>query len=390
MTDSQDNDSGAEPDSLLAIDGGAPAIPDGPPRWPPNDPCIRDQLLAAWDDGSWGSYHGNFSDQLVARLAALLQVPHVLPTCSGTFAVELALRGLKVQPGDEVVLAAYDFPGNFRAIESVGATPVLVDIDPCSCSLDPELLVPAIGPATRAIGVSHLHGGLADMQRITTLARERGIHVVEDACQVPGATVQGRPAGTWGDAGVLSFGGSKLLTAGRGGAMVTSDAQVLQRAKIYGERGNDAFPLSELQAAVLLPQLENLDRQNTQRRISVARLREIWAELDIPVPVRSELQPGSPTYYKVALSYEPHAANGRSRDEFVAAILAEGVLVGAGFRGFVRRGARRCRSTGALIHAAKAAESIVLLHHPALLLPSEKIELIGHAFRKVITRFRRM
>ena len=83
---------------------------------------------------------------------------------------------------------------------------------------------------------------------IMAIAKENNVCVVEDACQVPGATVQGRRAGTWGDAGVLSFGGSKLLTAGRGGAMITNDARVLQRAKIFVERGNDAFPLASLLA----------------------------------------------------------------------------------------------------------------------------------------------
>ncbi len=95
---------------------------------------------------------------------------------------------------------------------------MLVDIDPRSWCLAPERIAAAQSPATRAVIVSHLHGGLADMQQLTDVARRFNLGVVEDACQAPGATVQGRPAGTWGDVGVLSFGGSKLLTAGRGGA----------------------------------------------------------------------------------------------------------------------------------------------------------------------------
>jgi dTDP-4-amino-4,6-dideoxygalactose transaminase len=183
------------------------------------------------------------------------QVEHVLPCASGTIAVELALRGLGVVAGDEVILAAYDFGGNFRAIDAIGARPVLVDIGLNHWCLDADLLSQAISKSTRAVIVSHLHGTLANMRRIMEVAKDMQLGIVEDACQVPGAIVQGRPAGSWGDVGVLSFGGSKLLTAGRGGALLTSRADVFQRAKIYHERGNQAFPLSELQCAVLPPQI---------------------------------------------------------------------------------------------------------------------------------------
>jgi len=371
----------------LAIAGGPAAVPAGPPDWPLEDECVRDQLLAAWQDGSWGRYHAQFSEQLVSKLRDLHGVEHVLPCSSGTVAVELALRGLKVKPGDEVVLAAYDFPGNFRAIEAVGATPVLVDIDPRSWCLDAERISAARSPATRAVIVSHLHGGLADMQQLTELAHQFDLGVVEDACQASGATVQGRPAGTWGDVGVLSFGGSKLLTAGRGGAILTADASIYQRAKIYGERGNDAFPLSELQAAVLLPQLDLLPQRNQLRRKNVDELVEAWLDLDLLEPVLAHQQPGLPSYFKVALRYDPQAACGRTREQFIDTMIAEGVAVGPGFRGFVRRGGRRCRSSGELTSAANAAATTIVMHHPALLQPVHEIARIVRAYQKVACHF---
>src|SRR5439155_13714733 len=153
-------------------------------------------------------------------------VPHALACGSGTFAVELALRALKVQPGDEVALAAYDYPGNFLTLHALGARPVLVDVSPGNAVLDVTQLAAALTPEVRAVIVSHLHGGLAPMRAITELVRSRGVAVVEDACQCPGAVVEGRPTGAWGDAGVLSFGGSKLLTAGRGGAILTPHAGI--------------------------------------------------------------------------------------------------------------------------------------------------------------------
>src|SRR5579872_4002462 len=258
-------------DSLPALLGGQPVRPQGPPDWPPADDAVREALQAAWRDGSWGKYHGGHVRRLEERLAALHGVEHALTCGSGTFAVELALRALKVGPGDEVVLAAYDYPGNFLAVHAVGATPVLVDPDPDNWTLGAGRLAEAFGPATRAVIASHLHGGIVPMREVTELSAARGVRVVEDAAQAAGATVQGRPAGAWGDVGVLSFGGSKLLTAGRGGAVLTRHADVHQRARLQLHRGNAVCPLSELQAAVLLPQLDAQPARHS-RRLRAARL----------------------------------------------------------------------------------------------------------------------
>src|SRR5205823_4882353 len=105
------------------------------------------------------------------------------------------------------------------------------------------------------------------------------LRVIEDAAQAPGALVQGRKAGTWGDVGVLSFGGSKLLTAGRGGAILSSCADIVQRIRAWTFRGNHINPLSELQAAVLLPQLDKLDERNQQRWQSVQLLRNYLTDV---------------------------------------------------------------------------------------------------------------
>jgi len=255
-----------------ALLGGEAVRPQGPPDWPPPDDAVRQALEEAWRDGLWGKYHGGRVAALEARLAEFHGVPHALACGSGTFAVELALRALKISPGDEVLLSAYDYPGNFLCVHAVGATPVLVDVHPDNWNLDPAQLEAATGPASRAVIVSHLHGGLVPMREVMAFATARGVRVIEDAAQCPGAIVQGRRAGTWGDAGMLSFGGSKLLTAGRGGALLTPHADVLQRARLALNRGNLVCPLSELQAAVLMPQLDRLDSRNASRLQQVCLL----------------------------------------------------------------------------------------------------------------------
>src|SRR5690606_31073233 len=133
-------------------------------------------------------------------------------TCvSGTFALEAALAAVGVRPGDEVIMAGYDFEPSFLCVHAVGAKPVLVDVDAGNACLDVAQVAGAAGPKTRAVIASHLHGGVVPMAELMAVAAGKNLAVIEDAAQATGATVQGRPAGSWGDAGILSFGGTKLL-----------------------------------------------------------------------------------------------------------------------------------------------------------------------------------
>lgn len=347
--------------------------------WPPQDDAIREALLQAYASGDWGKYHGPQGEALQEKIATNWGVDHVYPCSSGTIAVELGLRGGRIGPGDEVLLAGYDFPGNFRAIEAVGAKPVLLDLSPGTWTLDASQLAATVSPATRAIIVSHLHGTLAAMPQIMTWAREHQIYVVEDACQVPGAMIAGKLCGSFGDCGILSFGGSKLLTAGRGGCVITQQAEVMQRIKIYAERGNDSFPLSELQAAVLLPQLEQLARHNHRRSENVAYLRQQLADcqaLVFPPQVAAEVVP---SYYKLGLWLA--AGNGRGscepaewRESFLALARQANLPMDRGFRGFSRRSSQRCRTVGELTQSQIAADRTVLIHHPILLETQELLD----------------
>jgi dTDP-4-amino-4,6-dideoxygalactose transaminase len=370
----------------LALHGGPRACSNSA-DWPPADEEVREALQRAFADGSWGSYHGRYCRQLSDALAAFFEERFVTLCCSGTFAVELALRAVGVSAGDEVILAGYDFPGNFRAIEAIGARPVLVDVDPDNWNFDVRLLEAAIGAQTKAVVASHLHGGLVPMRELVQIAATRGLAVVEDACQAAGATVQGQMAGTWGDVAVLSFGGSKLLTAGRGGALITDREDFHQRARLFCDRGNQAFPLSELQAAVLLPQLEKLPERNAVRAGNVARIARQIADVPLLKPLVNRADAGEPAYYKLGLRYNPAAASGATREDFLAAVQAEGVPLDAGFRGFALRSARRCRAAGELTQSRLAAERMMVLHHPILLEPPEVIDSLVLALHKVAWHF---
>jgi dTDP-4-amino-4,6-dideoxygalactose transaminase len=367
-----------------ALLGGPAVRPQGPPPWPIPDEDVLDALQAAYHDGSWGKYHGGSVERLEERLAKVHGVEFALTCGSGTFAVEVALRALKIGPGDEVLLAGYDYGGNFLGVHAVGAVPVLVDVDGDSWNLAPQHLEGAVGPQTRAIIATHLHGGVVPMREVMALAAAHGLSVVEDAAQCPGAVVQGRRAGTWGDAGVLSFGGSKLLSAGRGGALLTRHTDVHQRARLFLNRANHICPLSELQAAVLLPQLDKLDARNAQRAGNVLLLHERLDEVPGLSPFVNRCEDTQPTYYKLGFQFDA-ACFGLGRERFVAALRAEGIALDEGFRALhVGRSPSRYRRAGSLAEAERAHRGAVVLHHPVLLGGPVEMEEVVVALRKVL------
>ncbi len=373
----------------LALQGGSAAIPGGPPAWPQPDANVAEALQQLYASGDWGRYECAAHNSTTQQLAAWLQTEHVLLCSSGTIAVELALRGLNIGAGDEVIMAAYDFSANFRAIEATGARPVLVDVLPTNRTLDPAQLQQAAGENVKAVLVSHLHGGMANMQQICSLAASNGWQVVEDACQVHGATVQGKPAGCWGDVGVTSFGGSKLVTAGRGGAVFTASPQIFQRVKISNDRGNEAYPMSALQAAVISPQLQSLAVHHAKRRAAVAKLTQQLAPVECLRPVDNGDVDCDPAYYKLAFRYEAEKCGDVPRETFCAAVRAEGVALDAGFRGFAKRSSRRCRRPVETPHSADAAATTVVLHHPLLLADDAIIQQSAAAIQKVYDAVRR-
>ncbi len=212
-----------------------------------------------------------------AAWADYLGVARAIGVGSGTEAIHLALRALNIGPGDEVLTVAHTAVATTVAISSTGATPVFVDIDPHTYTMDPTDLARRIGPRSKAIVPVHLYGHPADMDRILPLARRHGLVVVEDAAQAHGAAYRGRRCGTLGAAGAFSFYPTKNLGAyGDGGAVVTNDVALAERLVLlrnYGwsERYYSAIKgynsrLDELQAAVLGAKLPYLDAWNARRR----------------------------------------------------------------------------------------------------------------------------
>lgn len=384
-----------------ALLGGRPVRPDGPPAWPRRTPETDEVLLALRDSGDWGRYHGPHSAALVAALSNDLQRDHALLCASGTAAVELALRGVSVGAGDEVILSAYDFKANFTNVVLLGATPVLVDCRADDAQLDVAKVEAAFSDRTKAIIASHLQGGLVDMSVLREIADRRGVALIEDVCQAPGAVVAGRAAGAWGDVATLSFGGSKLVTAGRGGAVLTSRPEIAQRIKLYNQRGNEAYPLSEMQAALLLPQWKRLTHDNATRTQSVSKIAARLAQLHGPTPslaplcrsrLTTETAAGqyAPAFYKLGFWYDDAGLEGLPRERFCRAMRAEGTAIDPGFAGLhLIHAQRRFRVSGPLTNATRACSRVVMLHHPLLLDPETAVRDFQSALDK-ITRHARM
>jgi dTDP-4-amino-4,6-dideoxygalactose transaminase len=212
-----------------------------------------------------------------ADFAAYCQSRSALGVNSGTSALHLALLAAGVGPGDEVITVGYTFVASVAAICYTGAKPVLVDIDPRSCTIDPAKIEAAITQKTKVIMPVHLYGNCADMDPILDVARRQNLLVIEDAAQAHGAEYKGRRAGSMGSLACFSFYPGKNLGAyGEGGAVITSDEQYIEPLKQLRDQGQSEkyfhtmigynYRMEAIQGAVLGVKLKHLDDWNDLRR----------------------------------------------------------------------------------------------------------------------------
>jgi dTDP-4-amino-4,6-dideoxygalactose transaminase len=240
---------------------------------------------------------GPATSEFEAEFAKYCGVHHCVSLNSGTSALHLALRCLDVGPGDEVVTVSMTFIATAWAISYVGAKPVFVDVDPVRRTLDPDKLEAAITPRTKAIIPVYLYGMPAEMDRINAIAERHGLPVIEDAAQAHGARYRGKRAGQFGKIACFSFYPGKNLGAyGEGGALVTNDADIAQRArslrdhaqsqKYFHDEVGYNYRMDSFQGAVLSIKLKYLDAWNAARIDCATHYAELLKDSSYKLPAR--------------------------------------------------------------------------------------------------------
>lgn len=286
------------------------------------------------------------------EFAAYCGAPHAVGCNSGTSALHLALLAADVGPGDEVITVPFTFVATTAAIRYTGATPVFVDIEPCTFNMDPELVERAITPRTKALLPVHLFGHPADMDPLVEIARRHGLVLIEDAAQAHGAEYKGRRVGSIGDFGCFSFYPGKNLGAfGEGGLVTTRDAGAAEKLRLLRNWGSARryhytmqaynYRLDALQAAILRVKLRHLEAWTEARReharaynellagvvttpVEAAGCRHVYAVYAIRTPRRDAVEQafsrsgiGSVIYYPIPIHLtEAHADLGYQAGQF--------------------------------------------------------------------------
>lgn len=237
--------------------------------------------------------------ELEKALAKYLGVKHVIACANGTDALVMTMDILGIGPGDEVITTPYTFIASVECVSHLGGTPVFVDVEPDSFTIDPEKIRKAITPRTKAIIPVHIFGQPCDMDAIMAIAKEHNLTVVEDCAQAIGATYKGKRVGSIGQIGCFSLFPTKNLGCyGDGGFIVTDNdewAALLRRKRTHGSNPkyyHDMFGynsrLDTLQAAIVLAKLPHLDSWNAKRLEIARRYNEAFASLPVRLPVEME------------------------------------------------------------------------------------------------------
>jgi 8-amino-3,8-dideoxy-alpha-D-manno-octulosonate transaminase len=270
--------------------------------------------------------------QFEQEFAARMQTRYALAVSSGTAALQVALAALEIGPGDEVILPAWTWHSCFNTIVLAGALPVIAEIDE-TFNIDPGDLERHITPRTKAIMAVHLQGNPCQIDRVLEIARRRRLRVIEDCAQSVGASFRGRPLGSLGDVGIYSLQQNKTITAGEGGAVVTSDPALHERATRFHDMGmmrsggslepfiGTNYRMNEFSGGVLLAQIRKIDRIIGDVRTHARRLYEGARDLR-GVEFRKLPDPQGELGSAVFLGFKDK----NQRDAYISGMKAEGVV----------------------------------------------------------------
>jgi dTDP-4-amino-4,6-dideoxygalactose transaminase len=306
--------------SNLAILGGQPVRTGKFSPWPQYKQSDVDRVVRQVESRHWGGFPlpGPVSGDFAQRFAEMHGAKYGLCLVNGTVAITVALRAAGIGFGDEVIVPAYTWDGTATAVLDAGGIPVFADVDPDTYCLDSESVRRAITPRTRAIVPVHLAMRFADMDALRAIASEHKLVIVEDCAHAHGGQWQGQGAGSIGDIGTFSFQESKLMTAGEGGICITSRLDCYEamqtivncgRASLTDQYGirklGSNYRMTELQACLLVGQLESLPEFREKRARNAALLTRLLSEIEGVRVLPEQPQMTQPTLYTYVFQYRP-------------------------------------------------------------------------------------
>lgn len=285
-------------------------------------------------DSTWISSNGRYIELFEQKFSEYLGVKHALACSNGTVALHLALLALGIGPGDEVIVPTFTYVATANAVKYTGATPVFVDCQLNTWNIDPEKIEPLISSSTKAIIPVPLYGHPCDMQQIMDIATKHSLFVIEDAAEALGAKYKSTMCGSIADISSFSFYGNKTITTGEGGMVVTNDDALAAKVRLLKGQGMDPkrrywFPivgynyrLTNIQAAIGLAQLENIDKfLNKRRLIAKWYYKNLSGINGIILPVEKDYATHSYWMYSILVEDQ----YGRSRYDTMTMLAERGV-----------------------------------------------------------------
>lgn len=396
------------PDETLALDGGKPVRAEPLSPWPCFDEALIEAAAKVLRSNKVNYWTGEECRLFEQEYAQAIGAKHAIALTNGTVALELALHGLGIGPGDEVIVPNRTSIASASCAVMCGANPVVADVDRDSQTLTAETVQAVITPRTKAIVAVHLAGWPCDLDPIMSLARKHDVKVVEDCAQAHHARYKGRRVGTIGDAGAFSFCQDKIMTTGgEGGLMTTNDTALWDRCWSFKDHGKNRsavaqphqphqfrwlhhsfgtnWRLTEMQAAMGRIMLRRLPEWVEARRANAARLDAALATVEgLRIPKAPEHIYHS--YYMYYAFVRPEMMrSGWSRDRILQCLHAEGIPCGPGSCGEIsleqafdgRRPSERLPTSREL-----GETSLMFMVHPTL--KTSEINETARAIRKVM------
>ena len=283
----------------------------------------------------WISSQGKYVLEFEQQFAKYCNTEYALAVSNGTVAIHLALVALGIGPGDEVIIPDLTFAATANAVLHTGASIVLVDIDTTTWCIDPQEVIKAITPQTKAIMPVHLYGHPANMSELTQVANEHDLLIIEDAAEAHGASINNSKVGGLGDCGCFSFFANKIITSGEGGMITTNNSELYNNALILRDHGMSRdkkywheyigfnYRLTNIQAAIGLAQLEKIDEFIVQKRNIASWYQEAFAPIN-GITFANELTWAKNVYWMSSIQID-ELVLGHSRDSLIKTLKTKNI-----------------------------------------------------------------